>query len=297
MPAGLKKTLYTVNIGDYEPRIRALTYPLMKGWCKKHGYEFVEITERKRPDWPATIEKFQVAELAEKRGDDWAVFFDADTLINPEFFDPTENLHKNTVAHNGSDYANVRWTYDNYFRRDGRNWGSCTWCVIASDWTVGDLWQLPDRPKEEVLKNIHITIGEHNSGECKTEHLIDDYTLSRNIARYGLKAKTLMDVCAEIGMRTPDGKGVNQYLWHIYNTTNTKKLHQMLGMLSTPQGSLAFPFGIPGEIVQGPNGIPHLRTAVQSEYGNPGTMIGPIGNGWALMTPEMAAHQAKEWGL
>ncbi|HKS72067.1 MAG TPA: hypothetical protein VJQ82_02650 [Terriglobales bacterium] len=293
----IRKTIYTLNVNNFEPRIREITYPLIDTYAKKIGAEFVEITERLRPEWPVTIEKFQVADLARERGDDWAIFFDADTLINPEFFDPTEHMAKDTVAHNGKDMAGTRWTYDKYFRRDGRHWSSCTWCVYASDWTVEDLWLPPQRTPEEEFANIHITIGEHNSGECKREHLIDDYTLSRNISRFGLKATTITDICAGLGWKSPDGRGFNQFLWHVYTKSTRKKIHEMLGVLTAQLGGPAFPFGIPGEIVTGPGGQPVFRTTAPSEYGNPGQLVGPIGQGWQVLDPGHAGAMLKKWGM
>ena len=40
------------------------------------------------------------------------------------------------------------------------------------------------------------------------EHLIDDYALSRNIAKYGLKFKTVPQIMQEIN-------GGGNYLWHV----------------------------------------------------------------------------------
>lgn len=292
-----RKTIYTLNVGDYEPRIRELTYPLIHAWADKIGADFVQITERKRPNWAVTIEKFQVAELAKERGDEWSLFIDADTLINPEMFDITEHLDRDTVAHNGKDMAGIRWTYDNYFRRDGRNIGSCTWFVIASSWTVEDLWRLPELTPEEALKNIHITIQEHNGGHCQAEHLIDDYTLSRNIARFGLKFDTISEVCGRLGWKQPDGRGFSPFLWHKYSMPNDQKVHEMLGILCSPNASPAMPFGIPGEAVNGPGGQPLFRTTKQSVYGRPGAIVPPVGMGWGIMEQEAALEYAKKWRL
>lgn len=275
-PRPIRKTLYTLCVNDYAPRIRELTFPLMKAYAAKIGADFHVITERKRPEWPVTIEKFAVAELARERGDEWAIFFDADTLISPEMFDVCEQLPRDTVCHNGSDFAGVRWSYDNYFRRDGRNLGSCTWCVIASDWTVEDLWRLPEDSPEETFERIHITVGEHNSGQCSRQHLIDDYTLSRNIARFGLKATTIVDICAKIGYKTPDGRGNNPFLWHLYTITEEEKLSRMLAVLSTPQGFA----------------IPHPQNPEMKQGGHP-----PVGVGWGLMDPAAANHLRKAWGV
>jgi hypothetical protein len=273
----IKKTIYTLCVDDYAPRIRQLTMPLMKNYAEKIGAEFVTITERKRPEWPVTIEKFQVAELAKERGDDWSLFIDADTLISPEFFDPTVHMDKSQVAHNGRDFNGIRWQMDPYFMRDGRWHGSCTWFVIASDWTVEDLWALPTMTPDEVFgvrtsddkgwhihPRINITIQEHNSGNCHREHLIDDYTLSRNIARYGLKFTTLIEICAKIGYQG------NPYLWHIYTATEEEKLRRMLNVLSLPKGTAT----------------PHPHIPNQ-----------PEDIGWGLMTQEMANKLREQWHI
>jgi len=292
----IRKTIYTLNIGDYEPRIRELTYPILMMWADKIGADFVEITERKRPEWPVTIEKFQVAEIAKERRDEWTLFIDADTLINPEMFDVTEHLHKDTVAHNGKDMAGIRWTYDKYFRRDGRHIGSCTWFVIASDWTVEDLWRLPEASPVETFENIHITIGEHNGGHCHREHLIDDYTLSRNIARFGLKFDTISEICGRLGWKQPDGRGVSPFLWHKYSMSADQKVREMLGVLCTPQNQPAFPMTVQGDIITGPQG-PLLKTNRASIYGPPGVIVGPVGVGWGLMDPDDGRAFAKKWNL
>ena len=266
-----KKTVYTVCVDNYEPAIRELTYPLLKHWAAKIHADLHVIDQRKHPDWPITMEKLQIYDLARERGDDWAIYFDSDALINPEYFDPTELLTRDTVCHNGRDFANVRWVYDSYFRRDGRNIGSCNWHSIASSWCL-DLWHWPDIPLAEALKNIHITVQEHLSGQCKTEHLIDDYSLSRNIARFGLKFTTLIDLCKTAGFTTPDGRGFNPFLWHIYASPTEEKLRRMLMILSTEHGRM-----IPDPI--NPQGKP------------------PIGAGWGLMSLEEAAKFRKKWNL
>lgn len=53
----VKKTIYTLNIGDYAPEICALTYPLMQAYARKIGAEFHVIRERKFPDWPLDYEQ------------------------------------------------------------------------------------------------------------------------------------------------------------------------------------------------------------------------------------------------
>jgi hypothetical protein len=269
-PAQGAKTIYTLAVGDYDRRITDLTFPLMRNYAAKIGARIQIIEERRFPSrWPITIEKFQVPGLAKANGDEWSIFFDADTLVSPEFFDPTEHMRRDQVAHNGKDMAGVRWKIDDYFRRDGRFFGSCTWCVIASSWTVDDLWRFPEGDPEDSYDRINITITEHNSGQCKREHLIDDYTLSRNIARYGLKATTLIDICGDLGWKAPDGRGANPFLFHLYTISVEEKLRRMLLLLSTPQQVLVQDPRNP----QGP----------------------PIGVGWGLISPQEAERMRQMW--
>jgi hypothetical protein len=282
-----RKTLYTLVVNDYAPEITALTFPLMKHYAAKIGADFHVITERKYPDWPITFEKFQVGELALERNDEWSIFFDADTLIDPEMYDVTNHIGKDTVFHNGKDFNGVRWKWDRYMRRDARGIGSCTWCVGASEWTVEDLWMKPTISLEEILSNIHITVAEHNSGECHTEHLIDDYLLSRNIARFGLKFKTIMDVCGDIGVRGPQGQLVSPWLWHIYQTPNDVKLRRMLAVMSTQREHPAFEERV--QVQESPNG-PVGKTS-------DGRMIGPCGRGWGIMSKDQADEFRAKWSV
>jgi hypothetical protein len=215
----MKKTLYTLNIGNFAPEICALTYPLLKHYARRLGAEFYVITERKWPKYPVVYEKIQIHELARERGDEWSVYFDSDALVHPETIDFSNYIPRDTVAHNGTDFANIRWRYDYPFWRDGRNIGSCNWCTWASEW-CRDLWTPLDIPIEEALGNIYPTVNELNT-VIETEHLIDDYTLSRNIARFGLKVTTLMEVEKRLGFTEAE------FFWHNYTDVISEKIKQM----------------------------------------------------------------------
>ena len=219
----LKKTVFTLNVDNYAPEITELTYPLLRRYAQKIGADFHMITERKFPGFPPVYEKLQIHKLGQKMKNDWNIYVDSDALIHPDFFDVTEFLTKDTVCHNGSDMANNRWRYDKYFRRDGRNIGSCNWLTIASDWCL-DLWQPLEIPFEEALENIFPIQNELNTVVTK-EHLIDDYTLSRNIARFGLKFKTIAQIMNDIR----DG---GTYLWHQYTIPVPDKVKDMRRILA-----------------------------------------------------------------
>jgi len=218
----MKKTLWTLNIDDYAPEICAWTYPLLQRYADKIDAEFRIINERKFPDWPVVYEKLQIYEAGQDN--DWNIYVDSDALIHPDMYDLTDHLSKDTVMHNGRDIAGNRWKYDKYFLRDGRHIGSCNWFTIGSDWCI-DLWKpLDDLTLEEALNNISLTHSEVASGIMDRSHLIDDYTLSRNIAKYGLKFKTFHDYKQTIG----DG---GDYLWHIYTDEIPVKVVKMMGVL------------------------------------------------------------------
>jgi len=219
----MRKILWTLNVGEgYCPGITEMTYPLMKRYAHKIGAEFSVITERKFKDAPIVYEKLQIYELG--KNVDWNIYMDSDALIHPDMYDITECLPKDTVLHNGRDIAGNRWKYDRFFRRDGRHIGSCNWFTIASDWCI-ELWKpLDDITIEDGINNISLTQSEINSGVMDPSHLLDDYTLSRNIAKYGLKFETLIQLKNRIG----DG---GDYLWHMYNIPDPKKIEMMRDVL------------------------------------------------------------------
>jgi hypothetical protein len=187
------KTIYLLNIDDYAPEITALTYPTIVAYAQRIEADIEIITERKFEKWPITYEKLQIHDLAKARKSDWVFYIDSDTLVHPELPDITELMTMDTVAHNAVDFAPLRWRYDDYFRRDGRYIGSANWFALASSWCL-DLWRpLDDLTPEEAISNITCTMPEKKIG-MKSEHLVDDYALSRNIARFGLKVITLNEL-------------------------------------------------------------------------------------------------------
>lgn len=220
----IKKTLFVLNVDNYAPEITEVTYPLLKHYAEKIGADFYEIRERKFPDFPPVYEKLQIYELAREMGNDWNIYIDADALIHPDMYDMTDHLQKDTVLHNGRDRAGNRWKYDRFFRRDGRHISSCNWFTIGSDWCI-ELWHpLDDLTKEEAIANIHPVASELNTVVIPG-HLIDDYTLSRNISKYGLKCTTTHDIHQRLGYSK------DAYLWHIYTAPIEQKVIEMKKVL------------------------------------------------------------------
>lgn len=224
----MKKTLYTLCVDDYAPEITRITFPLLRHYARKIGAAFEVIDIRRFPDWPVTYEKFQIYERAERNGDDWSIYLDADTLVHPETPDWTQYLPMDTVAHNGCDFAGVRWRGNKYFQRDGRNIGSCNWNTTASR-LCRDLWRPldPECTPASVVDEIFPTVAEMNSGLIDPQHLIDDYLCSLNIARYGLKFTTLIEVQKRLGF---DPAAVGFY-HHDYALNVAQKVRAMTGVL------------------------------------------------------------------
>lgn len=245
----MKKTVFLLNIGNYAPEITALTYPLIRRWAKKIGAGIHIISERKFPGWDLDYEKLQIYDLGRDMGNDWNIYLDSDALIHPETPDWTEYLGRETVAHNGTDFASIRWQYDDYFRRDGRNIGSCNWNTIASSWCL-DLWRpLDDLTPEQAYERIFPTVNETCAFEFKLdkegqperdgkgqyiqfpkavvkgEHLVSDYALSRNIARFGLKVTTLNEVSKKLAFDQ------SEWYWHDYTHTIEQKYRMMRDVL------------------------------------------------------------------
>jgi hypothetical protein len=214
----LKKTIFTLNVDDYSPEITELTYPLIKRYAHKIGADFHIISKRKFPQFPPVYEKLQIYDLGREMKNDWNIYIDSDALVHPDMFDVTEFINKDTVCHNGADMANNRWRYDRYFERDKRHIGSCNWFTIASDWCL-DLWHPLDIPYEEALEQIFPIQNELNTIVTR-DHLIDDYTLSRNIAKYGLKFTTILKILEQLG-------DSGNYLWHQYTMTTKEKVEVM----------------------------------------------------------------------
>lgn len=180
-----KKTVYTLIVDNYAPNLTAITLPFMQRYAEKIGADFHIISDRKFPDAPVVYEKFQIYELGKEHGNDWNIFFDADTLIHPDFWDVTSCIGKDMTVSHGTDFVPHRFAPNGYHMRDGRMIGKGNWLAIFSDWCL-DYYRPLDIPLEDAIKDIYPTVDEARFGITPC-HLIDDYTVSQNIARFGLK--------------------------------------------------------------------------------------------------------------
>ena len=218
----MTKTIFLLNIDDFAPEVTQITYPLIRLYADRIGAKIHMITERKFPEWPVTYEKMQISELAQKIGSDWNIYIDSDALIHPECPDFTIYLPKGTVSFHAADCSSVRFRVDNVFLRDGRYLAPGNWFTIASDLCV-DLWRPLDMTPDEAVRNIYPTVNEKNNG-ITAEHLIDDYTLARNMSMFGLRFKSFLEICKE--------QGFGEYLAHQYTMTIDEKTVYLRSVLN-----------------------------------------------------------------
>jgi hypothetical protein len=219
----MKKTVYTLAVDNYRADITSITFPAMQTWADKIGADFHIISERKFPNYPAPCEKLQIYNLSAIHNNDWNIFLDADCLVHPDFFDPTALLQKDTVMFAAFDLAPVRFKTNEWFQRDGRHIGIGNWFAVASNW-CRDLWKPLEESPEELVKNIQVTNWEHSKG-MDDMHLLDDYTLSCNISRYGLKTKSLASIFNEYSNK-PDRYQLTSpedYLFHDYGIPHNQR--------------------------------------------------------------------------
>ena len=193
----MRKLLVTLNIGDYLTEITRYTFPMMETWAKKIGAEFLILDQRKLTvegdGKPVNYEKFQLHDLVNQY--DWTYFLDSDAFVHPDTLDWVEIVgDKSVVLFSGTDPRTTRFRATNYTRRARCHVGACTWNVICSDWTGADLWQPPEDYAAAVANIVPIW-AECRTGHCPHAHLIDDYQLSENIARYGLRVDTMKAIC------------------------------------------------------------------------------------------------------
>lgn len=208
----MKKALVTLDI-NYNKNITNLTYPYMRKYAEKIGADFVIMNERKFPYLSPNMEKFQLYEISANY--DWTIFIDADALIHPNCPDVTEIYNKDCVIFNRYDYYPFRFKHNNYMRRDGRNIGATTWISIFSDWTR-HAWKPHDNP-EQFLDQINPMDLEKNFG-YKPKHILDDYLVSRNIAKYGIKVETFHQLVPKDGMN-------NYWFRHDFCITEEDKIN------------------------------------------------------------------------
>lgn len=166
-----KKTVHVLCVDNYFPEMCSVTLPLIQRYAKKIGAEFNLITERRYPDFPPTYEKVQVYDYG--KDSEWNILLDADLVVSEGAPDVTLGDPSFVLAQSMFD-ASSMFSADQYFLRDGRNIGIAGGMVVSSIYTH-DLWT--------PLEFGYIEA----SRRSKRMHILDEYCISRNLARFGLK--------------------------------------------------------------------------------------------------------------
>jgi len=172
----MKKIIHCVYINDYFPELWALTLPTIKEYAHRTNSELNIITERKFSQWHINYEKMQVYE--DGKHADCNFLIDCDVLIHPQFPDFSTGItFPHHIAFNDNYHASTKFDIkDNiYFQRDGRDVGIASNAVISFK-STHDVWEPLYISPEEGKRITTVREGD-----------IDEYALSHNMAKYGLK--------------------------------------------------------------------------------------------------------------
>ena len=177
------RTIHVLIVNNYFPELTKLTIPTVELWAKKLNAKLNLITNRKWSDWPLLYEKMQV--YYDGQNSDWNILLDADILVHPDTPDPLNSfIHPTQVAAKDSYHADRQFVgngMDQYFYRDGRNIGIST-CAVASSRLCHDLWTPLEISREDAEQRVY-----------ENRAIIDEYCVSRNLARFGLKLTAILD--------------------------------------------------------------------------------------------------------
>lgn len=168
----MKKAVFTVLVDNYRPDICIKTIPTIKAYAEKIGAEYIIIDERKYPEFPVFYEKVQVYELGKNY--DFCILIDADFIVHPNAPDFTLGISPGYVGVVEAFDADKFFMKDEYFIKDARNIGLAS-CLVITDKETHKVWEPLDMPWSEVKDRL------------KFEKMADEYCLSRNLAKYGLK--------------------------------------------------------------------------------------------------------------
>lgn len=119
---------------------------------------------------PITAEKLQIYNIG--RLSDWNCICDADLMLRPDFVDPSNWGSPEIVRSSYSFKASEKFVMNKFFERNCRDLGLSGGFVMASQ-MCHDVWEYPN-------SWLYALTQVHN------KHLIDEYVIAKNMARYGL---------------------------------------------------------------------------------------------------------------
>ena len=176
----MKKVVIVTKVNNYRPDLCEYTIPNLSAYAQRIGADFIKITDRKFPAWHPAYEKLQAYEIAADY--DKTLLIDADIALHPNLPDLTEPL----AMHNSGSWMQYPITSptltlwdtksDPYFLRDGRNIGVVSSLVGCTRLTRDIFKPLPKDANPEEIQ-----------GRLYRVAIVDEYTMSLNVAKYGLK--------------------------------------------------------------------------------------------------------------
>ena len=168
-------------VDNYHPDMCSLTMPNLKQYADNIGADFIQIKERKFKHH-AAYEKLQVYEIAEHY--DKTILIDADIIVHPKMPDLTDQFNMNMVGiwmtyPILSQNLNLWETrFDPDFLRHGRNFGVVGALVGCTKWTR-DIFKPLDADIDLIQTQLY------------RPAIIDEYVMSKNLARYNLNYNSL----------------------------------------------------------------------------------------------------------
>jgi hypothetical protein len=169
----MDKAIWVVKVDGYRPDICEKTLPTVERYAKRIGASFNLIEKRRWPQASPPYEKLQAYYLGE--GKEWNVVIDADMLVEDGMYDVTQILPPNRVACWMAYEADKNFPSDDYFFRDGRNLGVSSNFLVVPRACHDVLTPFPD----DELPSFQ--------GRIKRPFIVDEYCISRNMARFGIK--------------------------------------------------------------------------------------------------------------
>jgi hypothetical protein len=179
------KAIAVTAVNQYRPDICALTFPNLRTYAARQDADFIVMTERKFPEWHPAYEKLQVFDVAAHY--DYTLLIDADIALHPRLPSLFDSLNPRSAGcwqeYKIKDPTNLTlWETadDGYFVRDGRNLGIAGCLVGCSRYTRDIFRPLGPRHRPEDIQP-----------KLYRPAIVDEYVMSRNIAKYGLQVAAM----------------------------------------------------------------------------------------------------------
>lgn len=179
----MKVALVTTVVDNYLPELCKVTLPNLERYALNIGADFIKIQDR-RYDYHPAYEKLQVYEISADY--DKTILIDADIILHPRLPDLTRQVEMHQVGI-WMTYPIITDTLDLWdisedvdFQRHGGNFGVVGAMVCCTQWTR-DIFKPLDG--EFDIKSIQDSLYR--------PAIIDEYVMSKNLARYNLKVAPL----------------------------------------------------------------------------------------------------------